>query len=69
MIDDRPTQANSMTIETWKERQDTMEYLNDRTWRYHGEITFLTSAGTIRSGTKSHILVRDDCNGQGGRME
>ena len=36
MIDDHTTQPNSMTIETWKERKDSMEHLNDRTWRNHG---------------------------------
>ena len=25
-----------MTMEKWKERKDLMEYLNDRTWPYHG---------------------------------
>ena len=35
MIDDHPTQPDSMTMEKWKERKDVMEYLNDRTWPYH----------------------------------
>ena len=36
VIDFHSTQPNSMTMEKWKERKDSIEYLNDRTWRYHG---------------------------------
>ena len=36
VIDNHPTQPYSMTMEKWKERKDLMEYLNDRTWPYHG---------------------------------
>ena len=36
MIDDHPTQPITMTAETWKERKNSMEYSNDRAWRYHG---------------------------------
>ena len=36
MIDDHSTQPITVTTETWKERKDSMEYSNGRTWRYHG---------------------------------
>ena len=36
MIDVHPTRPNPMTLEKRKERKDQMEYLNDRTWPYHG---------------------------------
>ena len=36
VIDDHPTRPNTVTLEKWKERKDQMEYLNGRTWPYHG---------------------------------
>ena len=36
VIDDHPTRPNLMTLEKWKERKHQVEYLNDRTWPYHG---------------------------------
>ena len=36
VIDDHPTQPITMTAETWKDRKDSMEYSNGRTWHYHG---------------------------------
>ena len=40
VIDDHPTQPNSVTMEKWRDMKDSMEYLNDRTWRYHGMNAF-----------------------------
>ena len=36
MIDDHPTQPIPMNAETWKEKKDSMEQVNGRTWHYHG---------------------------------
>ena len=35
VIDDHSTQTFSITKEKWKERNDLMEYLNDRLLPYH----------------------------------
>ena len=67
MIDDHPTQPNSMRIEKWKERKDLMEYLNDRIWPYHGmgayDMTIRTSV--LNRFWRDHI---SDKNGLRGDM-
>ena len=57
VIDGRSNEPVLMTAGTWKDRKDSMEFSAGRTWHYHGMVD------------KSHILLRDDCNGQGRRIE
>ena len=63
MIDDHATQPNSMTIETWKERKDSMEYLNDMTWRYHGMKAYVMK---VRSSVLNWFW-RDHTSDENGR--
>ena len=57
MIDDHPNQPMTVTAETWKERKDSMEYLNDRTWRYHGMNAYVTkiSSSVLNKFWRDHI--------------
>ena len=35
VIDDHSNERATMTGETWKEREDSMEFMIGRTWLYH----------------------------------
>ena len=49
-----------MTLEKWKERKDQMEYLNDRTWPYHGMSPYAMKIRTsvLNKFLKDHISDR-----------
>ena len=57
VIDDHPTQPNSMILEKWKQRKDLMEYLDDRGWTYHGMIACArkTRTSVLKNFLKDHI--------------
>ena len=63
VIDDHPTQPISMTAETWKEKKDSMEYLNDRTWRFHAITDYVLRTGS----SVLHRFWRDHISDQNGR--
>ena len=46
VADDQHTQPYSVTMETWKERQEVMESLNDRGWTYHGTSAYARKTST-----------------------
>ena len=57
VIDDHPTWPNPKTLEKWKERKDQVEYVNDRTWPYHGMSPYAMKIGTsvLSKFWKDHI--------------
>ena len=67
VIDDHPTQPDSMTMEKWKERKDSMEFWNDRTWRYHGMNAYAMKrrSSVLNRLWRKHI---SDENGRRGDM-
>ena len=67
VIDDHPTQPNSMTLEKWKERKDLMEFLNDRTWPYRSMNAYAMKIRTsvLNKFWRKHI---SDKNGLRGDM-
>ena len=63
----RSGQPYTVTIETWKERKESMEHLNDRTWCYHGmnaDVMKIRSS-VLNSFWREHI---SDQNGRRGNI-
>ena len=65
VIDDHPTRPSTKTLGKWKERKNQMEYVNDRTWPYHGMSpnALKVRASVLNKIWKDHI---SDKNGLGG---
>ena len=57
VIDDHPTQPMTLTAETWKERKDSMEYVNGRTWHHHGmnDYALRTRSSVLHRYWRDHI--------------
>ena len=57
VTDDHPTRPNHMTLEEWRKRKDQMDYLNDRTWPYHGMSLYAMKKRTsvLNKFWKDHI--------------
>ena len=66
-IEDHPNRPSSITLEKWKEIKDQMEYLNDRTWPYHGAspCAMKVRASVLNKFWRDHI---SDKYGFGGCM-
>ena len=59
VIDDRPTQPYSMTMEKWKERKEVMEFLNGRGWTYHGMSAYARKTRTSVLNRHRQKLISD----------
>ena len=57
MVDDHPTQMILLKSETWKERKDSTESSNVRTWRYHGmnDYALRTRSSVLHRFWRDHI--------------
>ena len=53
----------SLTMEKWKERKDAMEYLNGRTWPYHG----MNAHAMRRRSSVLNTFWRDHISDKNGR--
>ena len=67
MIDDHLSQPITVTAETWKEKKDSMEYSNYRTWHYHGmnDYALRTRSSVLHKFWSDHI---SDKNGRRGNI-
>ena len=65
VIDDHSNEPVLKTAETWKEREDSMEFMTGKTWHYHGmnDYVLRTRSCVLHKFWRDHI---SDQNGPRG---